>query len=105
MCRPIQFVVDMGAECHIFAGMEGTPSTHRQIIETFWPSVADYAKAIDVRVLTAKGHRDRSSIPSAYWQRIVEDAREKGYSLTADMLAKTQRRRAAASRYEAKKVE
>ena len=100
----IHFVVDRARRSGIVWAMTFEPQTHRQIIETVWGNIGDYAQAIDARWISAKGHRDRNSIPEDYWPAAIAGAKLKGYPLTMEVLARTKKRRANASRYEPRKV-
>lgn len=64
--------------------------THAQIIN-LWPSLSAFAADLAVEYGTAKAMRRRSSIPPAYWARLVEKAkarRIRGVSHEALSLAK-----------------
>jgi hypothetical protein len=60
--------------------------THRQIIMA-WPHLSDFAADIGVSENTAKGMRQRNSIPADYWPSVVHGARKrKIVGVTTDLL-------------------
>jgi len=66
--------------------------THRQIIMA-WPRLSDFAVDIGVPENTAKGMRQRNSIPSDYWPSVVNGARQRKIEgVTTDLLAALRKR-------------
>jgi hypothetical protein len=60
--------------------------THTQIID-LWPSVGEFAEEMGVNHRTARSWKQRISIPSHYWARLISCALVKGFnSVTPDAL-------------------
>lgn len=51
--------------------------THADLIN-LWPSLTAFAADVGVGYESAKAMRRRSSIPPAYWKRMVDAARDRG---------------------------
>lgn len=61
--------------------------THADLINE-WPSLTAFAEDIGVPYVTAKAMRRRGSIPSGYWMRAVECAKERSIEgVTLERLA------------------
>ncbi len=52
-----------------------------------WPSPDALAAEIGAKPETVRKWRQRNSIPAEWWTRMIEAARERGDTLTADELA------------------
>lgn len=67
--------------------------THTEIIK-LWPSIAEYARDIDVGYQAAHKMSERNSIHSDYWEKVVYAAKVRGYeTVTLGLLAKNKKKR------------
>lgn len=67
--------------------------TFRSVID-LWPTYAALAEKLEVSPAAVKQMRRRSSIPAAYWNKLVRGAHEEGISgLSTDVLANLAERR------------
>ena len=59
----------------------------RNVID-LWPTAADFGRDIGVTDINARAMRQRNSIPSEYWCKVVERASAIGHKVTYESLAK-----------------
>jgi hypothetical protein len=62
---------------------------HREIIRTVWRMPESYAEAIGIPPRRGRGHWQRNSIPSDYWDEACASAQNEGYQLTLEVLKRT----------------
>lgn len=60
-----------------------------------WDTATSLASDIGENPVTVRAWRNRNSIPSGKWLRIIAAAKSRGYALTLDMLAKIAERASA----------
>jgi hypothetical protein len=72
-----------------------SPQSFQDVL-ALWDSPDALAEAIGVKVETVRKWRQRDSIPSDYWLRLLESARATGKPVTADDLARLAARGAVA---------
>lgn len=53
-----------------------------------WPSVASFARDIGVEAVMARQWKNRRSIPGRYDMRIVAVAKERGFPITIERIAR-----------------
>lgn len=56
-----------------------------------WPSVAEFAREIDVQYQTARKMNDRNNIHSEHWEVVLGAARARGIRVSADDLLRMSR--------------
>lgn len=55
-------------------------------IIALWPTVADFAKETGIPYPSAAAMKQRNSIGSRYWSKVVEAAKARGLDVTPDRL-------------------
>lgn len=66
--------------------------TFRDLIAC-WPTIAEFARAIDVGYEAARKMNDRNNIRNEYWDAVIEASGERGIRLTTDDLHRMSLRR------------
>jgi hypothetical protein len=63
--------------------------THEALIDQ-WPSVADFARDLDVNYQTARFMKKRNSIHPRHWRKVVQAAKSRGIrGVNIDMLERS----------------
>lgn len=44
-----------------------------------WPTAADFGRDVGVNPISARAMKQRNRIPSKYWAKTIEKARERGF--------------------------
>lgn len=60
--------------------------TFREVMD-LWPDTATLASDVGAPPYRVRKWRERDSIPSPEWRKLIEAAEAKGYPVTADLLA------------------
>jgi hypothetical protein len=63
-----------------------------------WPSIAEFARAIEVKYQAARKMRLRNNVDSGHWPALLAAAKKRGIRISADALVEMSARRKGASK-------
>ena len=54
---------------------------------SLWPTAAEFAADLSISPVRARAWKNRNSIPSSMWNKVVESAQRRGFDVTVALLA------------------